>query len=113
LQNIISLEPELKKAVVITVGKILGGVRNNIMFEDCIMPGTIRTLDSAIQKDIHQQFSHTVKKIAETSCAGPKVIIDTKTLLTYNDPALLIKMLPSLQASNGASNMSEIEWVRC
>lgn len=112
LQHIVSRESELTKApVVITVGKIQGGVRNNIISEDCIMLGTIRTLDSAMQKDVHRKFTQTITKIAEAAGAEAEVIIDSKTLVTYNDPALVKKMLPSLQTAIGASNVSEREWV--
>jgi len=52
LQNIVSRQMELTKApVVITVGKINGGVRQNIISEECEMSGTIRTLDSKMQSD--------------------------------------------------------------
>ena len=112
LQNIVSRESELTKApVVITVGKIQGGVRNNIIPEQCIMLGTIRTLDSDMQKDVHQKFKHTITKIAEASGAETEVVIDEKTLLTYNDPVLVKKMLPSLQTAIGQNNVSEREWV--
>jgi amidohydrolase len=51
LQNIVSLQTELTKApMIITVGKIQGGVRNNIIPEECVMDGTIRTLDNEMQK---------------------------------------------------------------
>lgn len=112
LQNIVSRESELTKApVVITVGKIQSGVRNNIIPEECIMLGTIRTLDSAMQKDVHAKFRNTITKIAEASGAEAEVVIDTKTLVTYNDPALVKKMLPSLQNAIGAGNVTEREWV--
>ncbi|MGZ8552988.1 MAG: amidohydrolase [Chitinophagaceae bacterium] len=112
LQNIVSRESELTKApVVITIGKIQSGVRNNIIPEECIMLGTIRTLDSAMQKDVHKKITLTVKKIAEASGAEAEVIIDTKTLVTYNDLALTKKMLPSLQTAIGPTNVSEREWV--
>lgn len=112
LQYIVSRESELTKApVVITVGKIQSGVRNNIIPEDCIMLGTIRTLDSAMQKDVHRRFIHTIKKIAEAGGAEAEVVIDTKTLVTYNDPALVKKMLPSLQTAIGPDNVTEREWV--
>ncbi|MEP7374536.1 MAG: amidohydrolase [Chitinophagaceae bacterium] len=112
LQTIVSRESELTKApVVITVGKIQGGVRNNIISEECTMLGTIRTLDSAMQKDVLKKFTTTVKKIAEASGAEADVVIETKALLTYNNPALVKKMLPSLQAAIGADNVKEREWV--
>ena len=86
-------------------------MRNNIIPEECIMLGTIRTLDSAMQKEVHKKFIHTITKIAEAGGAETEVIIDTKTLVTYNDPALVKKMLPSLQIAIGADNVSEREWV--
>ena len=43
LQTIVSRQSELTKApVVITVGKINGGVRNNIIPDECVMDGTIQ-----------------------------------------------------------------------
>ncbi len=112
LQQIVSRESELTKApVVITVGKIQSGVRNNIIPEDCIMLGTIRTLDSAMQKDVHRRFTNTITKIAEAAGAEVEIDIDTKTLVTYNDPALVKKMLPSLHAAIGEANVSERGWV--
>ena len=45
LQMIVARESELTKApVVITIGRINGGVRENIIPEELTMSGTIRTL---------------------------------------------------------------------
>src|SRR5690606_23417425 len=53
-QSIISREMELtKEAAVITVGKISGGVRNNIIPESAELIGTIRTLDYDMQKQVN------------------------------------------------------------
>lgn len=112
LQSIVSRQSELTKApVVITVGKINGGVRNNIIPEECEMSGTIRTLDNDMQQDIHKKIKHTVEKIAEASGATAAVTIDTKTLVTYNTPELVKKMLPSLESAAGVNNVKEREWV--
>jgi amidohydrolase len=111
LQMIVSRQSELTKApVVITVGKINGGVRNNIIPEECIMDGTIRTLDNSMQKEVHERIKQTVTKIAEASGATADVSIDTKTLVTYNTPELVKKMIPSLQSAAGAENVTETEW---
>ena len=60
LQMIVSRQSELTKApVVITVGKINGGVRENIIPEEMTMAGTIRTLDPAMQKDVHEKIRRT------------------------------------------------------
>lgn len=111
LQMIVARESELTKApVVITIGKINGGVRENIIPEELTMSGTIRTLDAGMQKDVHEKIRLTATKIAESMGATAEVTIDTKTLVTYNDPNLVTRMLPSLQKAVGAENVSETVW---
>ncbi|HEX7906347.1 MAG TPA: amidohydrolase [Chitinophagaceae bacterium] len=112
LQTIVSRQSELTKApVVITVGKINGGVRNNIIPDECVMDGTIRTLDNKMQQEVHEKIKHTAKYIAEAGGATAEVTIDTKTLVTYNTPDLVRKMIPSLQSAAGVANVTEREWV--
>jgi amidohydrolase len=112
LQTIVSRQSDLTQApVVITVGKIEGGVRSNIIPEECTLYGTIRTLDNDMQKDVHEKLNLTVTKIAEASGATAEVTIDTKTIVTYNDPDLVKKMIPSLQSAAGAGNVTERNWV--
>ena len=112
LQTIVGRQMELVKApVVITVGKIHGGIRNNIIPDDCIMDGTIRTLDSKMQQDVQQRIKITATKIAEAWGATSEVSFDAKTLVTYNTPDLVKKMLPSLQSAAGVDNVIERNWV--
>jgi amidohydrolase len=75
------------------------------------MAGTIRTLDSDMQKDVHEKIRTTAQKIAESMGATAEVTIDTKTLVTYNTPELVTKMLPSLEKAAGKGNVKETEWV--
>jgi amidohydrolase len=110
-QNIVSRQMELTKApAVITVGKINGGVRENIIPEEMTMAGTIRTLDSFMQKDIIRRMKQTAENIAEASNATAIVTFENKTLVTYNTPALVEKILPSLQTAAGKDKTKTIEW---
>ena len=111
LQTIVSRQSDLTKApVVITVGKFHSGLRSNIIPEEAILDGTIRTLDSKMQKDVHQRIKTTVQKIAESSGAIAEVTIDPKTLVTYNTPELVDMMLPSLEAAAGKDNLVAGPW---
>ena len=74
------------------------------------MAGTIRTLDDAMQKDVHAKIKHTAEKIAESMGATAEVSIETKTLVTYNTPELVKKMLPSLAKAAGPENVSDDDW---
>lgn len=112
LQNIVSRQSELTKApVIITVGKINGGVRQNIIPETCLMQGTIRTLDNQMQQEVHEKIKKTAMLIAEANGAQAEVTIETKTLVTYNTPALVKQMVPSLEKTLGANNVTERGWV--
>lgn len=106
LQSIISRQTELTKAAaVISVGKIQGGVRNNIIPEETEMIGTIRTLDTDMQEKIHEKIRHVVTTTAESMGATAEVEIQKGYPVTYNDPELTETMLPSLQSTAGADNL--------
>jgi amidohydrolase len=105
LQTIISRQTELtKEAAVITVGRMQGGIRENIIPEEAFLAGTIRTLDTAMQQKIHDKIILTATKIAESAGAIAEVKITRETPVTYNDLELTQKMIPSLQKAAGASN---------
>lgn len=106
LQSIISRKTELTKAAaVISVGKIRGGVRNNIIPEEAEMIGTIRTLDTKMQKNIHDEIRHVATTIAESMGATAEVDIQKGYPVTYNNVDLTENMVPSLQEVAGAENV--------
>lgn len=112
LQTIVSRQSELTKApVVITVGKFHSGVRPNIIPEEAVLEGTIRTLDSKMQQETHARIRKVATTVAEAMGATAEVTIDTKTLVTYNEPELVKMMAPSLETAAGKGNVTEREWV--
>lgn len=111
LQTIVSRQENIVKApVVITVGKFHSGVRSNIIPEEAILEGTIRTLDADMQKDVHARLRKTAESIAAASGAKVDISIDTKTLVTSNDSALTNSMVPSLQKAAGKDRVQTQSW---
>jgi len=111
LQTIVSRQEDLTIApVVITVGKFHSGVRANIIPETAELEGTIRTLDSKMQKDVHEKMRLVAKKVGEAWGAEVDINIETKTLVTYNDPALVAAMVPSLEKAAGKDNVTPGIW---
>ena len=111
LQTIVSRQENIVKApVVITVGKFHSGVRSNIIPEEAMLEGTIRTLDSGMQKEVHERIRRMAENIAAANGAKVEVTIDTKTLVTFNDSALVAMMVPSLQKAAGINNVSTEQW---
>jgi amidohydrolase len=109
LQTIVSRQTDLtKNPAVVSVSTFHGGVRSNIIPEEVIMTGTIRTLDTGMQRLIHEKIKLTATKIAEASGATAETVIENKTLVTYNDPVLTRQMLPSLIKAAGEQNVQEV-----
>jgi len=106
LQTITSRQVDLTAApAIITVGAINGGVRFNIIPDSVVMLGTIRTFDTAMRNDIHQRMRRTAESIAQSAGATALVVIDTTTAVTYNDPALTERIVPTLRAVAGANHL--------
>jgi amidohydrolase len=106
LQTIISRQTQLtKEAAVITVGRINGGIRENIIPEQVEFAGTIRTLDRDMQKDIQAKIERMAVNIAEASGAKAEVTFTNKTMVVYNDPKLTDLVSKSLIRAAGEKNV--------
>jgi len=110
LQTIVSRESELtKEGAVITVGMINSGIRSNIIPEKATMIGTIRTLDYGMQDLINKRMYEMVPAIAKAYRAEATLEIEKGYPITYNDPNLTEKMLPTLQRIANKGNVFEID----
>ncbi len=109
IQTIVSRSIKLTDAAaVVTVGAIHGGVRSNIIPEDLYMVGTIRTLDADHQKLVHKRLREIVQNVAEANNAKATISINEGYPVTYNEPSLFDKMLPTLQRVAGNDNVNII-----
>jgi len=107
LQTIVSRQMNLtKEPVVITVGKIEGGVRNNIIPNEVTMIGTIRTLDRQMKAEVFERIEKTATSIAASSGAEAVVEIQEGTLITYNDPEITRRLMPTVVATAGEDNVN-------
>ncbi len=106
LQTIISRETELtNEAAVITVGKITAGIRFNIIPESAEMVGTIRTLDYKMRDHIGKRMTEMVADIAKAYGGSATIEIVNGAAITFNDPALVTEMLPTLQKTAGTQKV--------
>lgn len=106
LQMIVARQTQLtKEAAVISIGKIEGGVRSNIIPEEVTMIGTIRTLDEDMKQEIFERIERTATSIAESSGATADVTINSGYPVTYNDPAITRRMMPTVVATLGEDNV--------
>jgi amidohydrolase len=107
LQTVVSRQMDLTNSpVVVTVGSIQGGIRNNIIPDSVVMLGTIRTFDPAMRRDAQARVKRTAERIAAASGATAQVIIDERTPVTSNHPALTERMAATLRRVAGEGNVS-------
>jgi len=112
LQMIPSRQLDITKAPsVITVGRISGGVRGNIIPGEVVMEGTIRTFDPEIRESLLKRLERTATAIAEAAGARAEVTVRSYAPVTYNDPDLTARMLPTLKAAAGEHGLYEGELV--
>jgi len=102
LQTIVSRQLDATKTPsIVTVGKIEGGVRNNIIPDSVEMIGTIRTFDPDTRLGIHERIKRTATGIAAGAGASAEVEIDMGYGVTRNDPDLYRRMAPTLRGVAG------------
>jgi amidohydrolase len=104
LQTIVSRQMKLiDNPAVVTVGKIQGGVRNNIIPEQVEMVGTIRALHPDDRKKLHDRVREIATTVGGSMGATVDVQIGMTTAypVTFNDEKLTAAMVPVLQAVAG------------
>ena len=97
----------------VTIGSIHGGNRGNIIPEQVEMMGTVRTLSTEDEKMFIKRINEIVTHTAEAAGATAEVKLPYTISypVTYNDPALTAKMLPSLRKAAGDKNVIDIHAV--
>ena len=81
---------------VLTVATIHGGVRANIIPDDMVLTGTMRSFDPALRKDALAKVERAVASIAERYGATGKIVWRGNGVVTSNDPALVAHTTVSL-----------------
>jgi amidohydrolase len=98
LQTIASRQVDVTLAPsIVSVGRISGGIRNNVIPDSVELEGTIRSFDPEMRADIHQRIERTARGIAESAGATIDWELDLGNPPVRNDPALLSRMMPTLQ----------------
>jgi amidohydrolase len=111
LQTIASRQMDISQApVIVTIGKIEGGVRGNIIPDQVVMKGTLRALDTGMQQELHERVRRTAEKIAESAGASATVEIGAGHAypVTFNDPKLTARMLPTLSRVAGEGKVLDV-----
>jgi amidohydrolase len=102
LQTIASRQVDVTLAPsIVSIGRISGGIRNNVIPDEVELEGTIRSFDEAMRRDLHARIERTARGIAEGAGASIEYELDPGNPPVVNDPALVARMMPSLRRAAG------------
>jgi len=113
LQTVVSRKVDLtENPAILSVGAIKSGIRGNIIPDSAEMVGTIRTFSGEQRATMLEEMKRIVSHTAASNGATAELIWGTAgNMVTYNNPALTAKMLPTLQRVAGADKVKEIALV--
>lgn len=94
--------------VVLSPGRIEGGIRFNIIPDTVQMEGTLRTFDMEVREDVIARFARTASAIAEAAGGSATLEVENSAPVTANDPALTTRVLPTLHEAVGEANVVEM-----
>jgi amidohydrolase len=98
LQLIVSREVDGRQPRVLTIGKIQGGTRFNIIADHVTMDGTVRTHDAGVRAMIKERMARTVEHVAAAHGTTATLrFLDEGNPPTVNDAALAAMAVPVLQ----------------
>ncbi len=109
IQALVARQYDAQNPKVVTIGRIQGGERFNIVAESVRLDGTLRTLDAAVRADLKQRLERLVTNVAEASGARAAIrFYDDGNPPTLNDGALARAAVPSFERVYGKPNVLEV-----
>jgi len=100
-RNLDPLEPS-----VVTVGIIRGGMRFNIIPDEVLLEGTVRTYDADVRDAVEERMGEILAGVTAAGGGTYELDYDRGTPATINDPELAERMAPTLAKVVGEENVS-------
>jgi amidohydrolase len=101
LQNIAAREVDPLASVVVTVGTINGGYRNNVIADNTKMTGTFRTQDPAVRDQLESRARRIVENVAAAYGCKSKLDVFYGYPAVHNDVPLAEAFAVEMRAHGG------------
>ena len=109
LQTIRSRRIDPLEPLVISIGTIKGGDRNNIIADEVKMEGTMRTMSENVRSRAVELMRQTLANVTSAYDAKFELSIDDSNPVTYNDPQLVEQTLPTIRRLVGEANLVSLK----
>lgn len=109
MQSIVARQVDVVRSpVVLTTGQMQAGVRFNIIPDEAMMTGTLRTFDAEVRRDVIARFERTAKAFAEASGATAELTVNNNAPLTANAAERAVRGGTALEAVFGDDKVVEM-----
>ncbi|MBD3392735.1 MAG: amidohydrolase [Chitinivibrionales bacterium] len=105
LQTLISRECPAVEPAVLTVGSLHAGTKRNVIPDEAVFHGTIRTLSDTLQRQLRRRVAQCLRTAARSFRAGVEVRFEQSYPSGYNDPSLVKEARKHLVGILGTGNV--------
>jgi amidohydrolase len=89
LQTLVSRETSPTAPVVITLGSVHGGTAANIVADEVVIQGTLRTFEAELRRHLLERIGQLASAIAAAMRGSSQFVHDSGTPPVINDPAMV------------------------
>jgi len=108
LQTVASRNVDPLDSVVVTIGKISGGVAHNVIPETVVMDGTLRTLNQETERIARHRINEIVAQLPAAFGATAEIVWGENPYpVTFNDPDATDHVRSVLRETLGSENVKE------
>jgi hippurate hydrolase len=110
LQTIVSREVAARQAVVVTVGALQAGTKDNVIPDEALLKINVRTFDEQVRTRVLGAIERILKSEAQASAAPrpPQIDYTEHYPLTTNDPEQAAHVATALRDSFGPDRVQEL-----
>jgi amidohydrolase len=88
LQTVVSREVSPLSSAVVTIGSVRGGTAFNVIPEDVVLTGTLRTFDAALRRSMPERLQRIAGGVAQGLGCRAAVQVETGSAAVVNDPSV-------------------------
>lgn len=109
LQTIVSREVDALRPSVVTIGTVRGGYRENVLCDEVVMAGTVRTIDPDLREALPKRIEAIAKGVAQALRGECEMRFEASYPPLVNDPEMEAICRESATAVVGRENVIKVE----
>lgn len=109
IQSVMARQVDPFETAVISIGKMQGGTASNIIADEVVIEGTIRSIDESVRNEIPKKMQKLVEGIATSYGAQAEFIYEPQYPVLVNHPEITEIALSVLKEVLGKDHVEELQ----